>query len=56
MGEGDHFFALEALLDKSGNIEVLFDLVDVGQMAPCLGMSGDKEGATILIGFDGCLK
>jgi hypothetical protein len=56
MGEGDQFFALEALLDKSGNVKVLFNLEDVGQMAPCLGMFGHKEGAAILIGFDGGLK
>jgi hypothetical protein len=56
MGEDDQFFALEALLDKAGNVEVLFDLEDMRQMAPCLWMFGDKEGAAILIGFDGCLK
>jgi hypothetical protein len=29
IGEGDQFLALEALLDESGNVEVVLDLEDV---------------------------
>ena len=56
MRKGDQFLALEALLDESPNVEILFDLEDVGQMTSCLGMFGDKERAAILVGFDGRLK